>query len=62
MNKHSWYSHYINTFGFSEGEKCKGDARVVTDQREQYDVTVHLFIGTGRSPGEITFMTLSIYL
>jgi hypothetical protein len=28
-------------------------------QREQYDVTVHLFIGTGRSPGKITFMSLT---
>jgi hypothetical protein len=29
---------------------------VNTSQREQYGVTVHLFIGTGRSPVEITFM------
>jgi hypothetical protein len=35
---------------------------VITIQREQYGVTVHLFIGMGRSPGEITFMTLNIYL
>jgi hypothetical protein len=27
-------------------------------QREQYGVTVHLFIGTGRSQVEITFMPL----
>jgi hypothetical protein len=32
--------------------------RVNTSQREQYGVTVHLFIGTGRSPVEITFMSL----
>jgi hypothetical protein len=25
-------------------------------QREQYEGTVHLFIGTRRSPGKITFM------
>jgi hypothetical protein len=31
--------------------------RVNTSQREQYEVTVHLFIGTGRSPVEITFMS-----
>jgi hypothetical protein len=31
---------------------------VNTSQREQYVVTVHLFIGTGRSPVEITFMPL----
>jgi hypothetical protein len=28
-------------------------------QREQYGVTVHLFIGTGRSPGKITFVSLT---
>jgi hypothetical protein len=32
--------------------------RTNTSQREQYRVTVHLFIGTGRSPLEITFMSL----
>jgi hypothetical protein len=31
---------------------------VNTIQREQYDVIVHLFIGTGRSPGKSTFMSL----
>jgi hypothetical protein len=31
---------------------------MITNQREQYMVTVHLFIGTGRSPVEITFMSL----
>jgi hypothetical protein len=50
--------NYIDTFGLPKGE----DARVITNQREQYGVTVHLFIGTGRSPGKITFMTLNIYL
>jgi hypothetical protein len=30
-----------------------------TSQREQYGVTVHLFIGTGRSPVKITFMSLT---
>jgi hypothetical protein len=33
--------------------------RVITSQREQYGVTVHLFIGTGRSLGKITFMSLT---
>jgi hypothetical protein len=28
-------------------------------QREQYGVNVHLFIGTGRSPGKITFVSLT---
>jgi hypothetical protein len=31
--------------------------RVNTSQCEQYGVTVHLFIGTGRSPVEITFIS-----
>jgi hypothetical protein len=30
----------------------------ITMQREQYTSTVHLFIGTGRSPDEITSMSL----
>jgi hypothetical protein len=37
-------------------QKSKRDARVNTSQREQYGGTVHLFIGTGRSLGKITFM------
>jgi hypothetical protein len=28
-------------------------------QREQYGVTVHLFIGTGFNPGKITFISLT---
>ena len=35
---------------------------MIAIQREQYDVTVHLFIGAERSPDKITFMTLNIYL
>jgi hypothetical protein len=38
--------------------KSKYDVRVDTSQREQYRVTVHLFIGAGRSPVEITFVSL----
>jgi hypothetical protein len=30
-------------------QKYKRDARVNTSQRKQYEGTVHLFIGTGRS-------------
>jgi hypothetical protein len=33
--------------------------QAVTSQREQYDVTVHLFIGIGRNLGKITFMFLT---
>jgi hypothetical protein len=47
--------YYIDTFGFFEGV----DAKVITIQREQYGSTVHLFIGTGRSPGKNTIMTLT---
>jgi hypothetical protein len=32
--------------------------RVITIQREQYGVIVHLFIGTGHSPDKSTFMSL----
>jgi hypothetical protein len=35
------------------------DALVNTCQREQYCVTLHLFIGTGRSLCGITFMPLT---
>jgi hypothetical protein len=37
-------------------QKSERDARMNTSQREQYRGTVHLFIGTGRSLCEITFM------
>jgi hypothetical protein len=33
--------------------------QVITSQREQYGVTVHLFTGTGRSLGKITSMSLT---
>jgi hypothetical protein len=36
--------------------KYKRNVQVNTNQREQYEGTVHLFIGTGRSLCEITFM------
>jgi hypothetical protein len=35
---------------------------VNTIQHEQYGVTVHLFIGSGRRPGEITSIPLNVYL
>jgi hypothetical protein len=37
-------------------QKYKRDTRASTSQHEQYGGTVHLFIGTGRSLCEITFM------
>jgi hypothetical protein len=33
--------------------------RVITSQREQYGVTVHLFIDTRRSLGKITLISLT---
>jgi hypothetical protein len=51
--------NYICTFGSMEGKKFKRDARASTSQREQYRGTVHLFIGTGRSPVKITFMSFT---
>jgi hypothetical protein len=35
------------------------DARAITIQHEQYGGIVHIFIGTGRSPGKSTFITLT---
>jgi hypothetical protein len=49
--------NYIFTFGSTEDKKSKRDARASTIQREQYGDTVHLFIGTKRSPVKITFMS-----
>jgi hypothetical protein len=37
-------------------QKSKRDARANTNQCEQYEGTVHLFIGTGRSLRKITYM------
>jgi hypothetical protein len=49
--------NYIYTFGLTEGKKSKRDTQANTNQREQYRGTVQLFIGTGRSPVKITFMS-----
>jgi hypothetical protein len=40
-------------------QRHKHDAQASTSQREQYGGTVHLFIGTGRSLCEITFMSFT---
>ena len=50
--------NYICTFGLTEG-KSPSDVQAITSQREKYSVTVHLFIGTGRSLGKITSMSLT---
>jgi hypothetical protein len=51
-----WYLRFARRW------ECKDDARKITIQREQYDVTVHLFIGMGRSPDKITSMPLTFTL
>jgi hypothetical protein len=50
--------YFLDTFILTKGENVR-DAGAITMQREQYDVTVHLFIGTGRSLDKITFMSLT---
>jgi hypothetical protein len=49
--------YYICTFGLLEGKSTNA----IPIQREQYDGTVHLFIGMGRSQSKSKFMTL-IYI
>jgi hypothetical protein len=45
-----WYLRLVRRW------KCESDARAITMQREQYGVTVHLFMGTGHNPSKITFI------
>jgi hypothetical protein len=47
---------YKGTFGLKEGESTSVTQKQMPSQCEQYESTVHLFIGTGRSPCKITFM------
>jgi hypothetical protein len=55
MNKNNIELHlYLR---LDRRQKSKRDARAKTSQREQYGGTVHLFIGMGRSPVKITFMS-----
>jgi hypothetical protein len=55
MNKNNIELHlYLR---LDRGQKSRCDARANTSQREQYRGTVHLFIGTGRIPVKITFMS-----
>jgi hypothetical protein len=49
-------SHYKCTFGLKEGKSTSVMQKQMPSQREQYESTVHLFIGTGRSPCKITSM------
>jgi hypothetical protein len=50
---------YKCTFGLKEGKSTSVTQKQMTSQREQYGSTVHLFIGTGRSPCKITPMPLT---
>jgi hypothetical protein len=43
---------------FDRRWESERDVRVNSSQREQYRGTVHLFIGMGRSPDKITFVSL----
>jgi hypothetical protein len=55
MNKNNIELHlYLR---LDRRQRYKRGARASTSQCEQYRGTVHLFIGTGRSPVEITFMS-----
>ena len=48
--------NYKCTFSLEGGENTGVTQKQMPSQREQYGGTVHLFIGTGRSPYKITFM------
>jgi hypothetical protein len=57
MNKNNIELHlYLR---LDRRQRYKRDARASTSQREQYEGTVHLFIGTGRSLYEIIFMSFT---
>jgi hypothetical protein len=46
-------SGYKYTFDLKEGKSTNVTQKQMPSQREQYRVTVHLFIGTGRNPCKI---------
>jgi hypothetical protein len=50
---------YKGTSGLKEGESTSVTQKQKPSQCEQYGSTVHLFIGTGRSPCKITPMPFS---
>ena len=49
-------SSYKCTFDLKEGKGTSVTQKQMPSQREKYRNTVHLFIGTGRSPDKITLM------
>jgi hypothetical protein len=52
-------SSYKCTFGSKEDKGTSVTQKQMPSQREQYGSTVHLFIGTGRSPCKIILMPLT---
>jgi hypothetical protein len=54
MEKIVMISNYKCTFSLKEGKSTSVTQKQMPSQREQYGSTVHLFIGTGRSPCKIT--------
>jgi hypothetical protein len=50
---------YKSTFVLKEGKSTSVTQKQMPSHREQYGSTVHLFIGTGRSPCKITPMPLT---
>jgi hypothetical protein len=46
----------LKCFGLKESKSTSVTQKQMPSQREQYGDTVHLFIGTGRSPCKITPM------
>ena len=51
--------NYRCTFGLKESKSTSVTQKQMPSQREQYGSTVHLFIGTGRSPCKITFTSFA---
>jgi hypothetical protein len=49
-------TNYKCTFGLKEGKSTSVTQKQMPSQSEQYGITVHLFIGTRRSPCKITPM------
>jgi hypothetical protein len=49
-------TNYKCTFSLKEGKSTSVTQKQMPSQRVQYGNTVHLFIGTGRSPCKITSM------
>jgi hypothetical protein len=55
-DKHNQNLYYIDTFDLFKGD----GARAITIQREQYEGTIHLFIGNRKGSCAITFMPSTI--